>query len=61
MLNRPSSNRRFRVIATDQIVAIVDSARGWTKYAPLCIGDDGPLLIIDETRTYWADELEELR
>lgn len=57
MLNRPANARRFVVIETGEIVAIVDSCRAWTKYAPI-IGAD--TVDLSATRTYWADELCEL-
>lgn len=57
MINQPANTRRFAVIETGVIVAIYDSCRAWTKYAPIC-GDNE--LDLSAVRTYWDDELEEL-
>ena len=56
-MNIPENNRRFAVIETGVIVAIVDSCRTWTRYAPIN-GDN--TVDLSATRTYWADELREL-
>ena len=56
-MTAPTNNRRFEVIETGVIVAIVDSCRAWTKYAPI---DGANSVDLSATRTYWADELREL-
>lgn len=50
-------NRRFRVIETEEVVAVYDSNRSYTLYAPICGENE---LDLTAVRTYWDDELEEL-
>lgn len=57
MINRTENTRRFRVIDTNEVVAIYDSNRSYTLYAPIC-GDN--TMDVSAVRTYWDDELEEL-
>lgn len=57
MINQPTNTRRFVVIETGVIVAIYDTNRSFTLYAPICGENE---LDISAVRTYWDDELEEL-
>ena len=60
-MNRIQDARRFEVIETGEVVAIVDSCRTWTKYAPVCVDMIGQIRFdLSATRTYFADELREL-
>lgn len=57
MTNQTNNTRRFRVIDTNEVVAIYDTNRSFTTYAPIC-GDNE--MDLSAARTYWDDELEEL-
>lgn len=55
-----SNTRRFRHIESESVLAIYDQNRSWTKYAQ--VGTfDGVVCFVSEPRTYFADEVEEIR
>jgi len=57
MINQPANARRFEVIETGVIVAIFDSCRSFTTYAPV---DGDNTVDVAAARTYFDDELREI-
>ena len=60
MLIDQNNTRRFAG-PTGDVLAIYDSCRSWTKYAAVGVDAAGRAIFATEPRTYFADEIEELR
>ena len=61
MLLDQTNTRRFRHIDGNAVLAIYDTNRSFTLYGEVIAINGRPAIDTDTVRTYFADELEELR
>lgn len=61
MLLDQTNTRRFRHIDSNAVLAVYDSNRSFTLYGEVIAIDGKPAIDINTVRTFWDDELEELR
>jgi len=62
MLLDQTNTRRFRHIDSNAVLAVYDSNRSFTLYGEVCADAEGRAFIDTATvRSFWDDEIEELR